>query len=299
MENKAQKKVLIVVAILLIVIAVLAYVLSIVTKPEENHPPVTNDPNEPSEMIRDDITLLEEEPIFFGVQKIINDYYNFIFEKNTSELLKILDPEYVSRYQINGSNLYEIIGSDYGITSYVAKNIYYNPNSSVTYYFVDGYLTTNSVMGDEYEFHDSVSFLIIVDESTNQYVLRPIQATNLLDYANSYDIVDRNIEKGNSFQTIRVTEENKLSTYLNEFITFLIYNPREAYRLLDEDTQQNYQSYGDFEQSAYQLYESLSSRIFSYSSNEDGDVVIYDVVDDKQNKIIIYEYGIMNYRICF
>ena len=297
MENKAQKKVLIAIAILLIVIAVLAYVLSLFSDQEENLPPTTNEPDASSEVVRDEIAELEEEAVFFGVQKIINDYYNFIFEENTNEILNMLDPEYLNRYQINSSDLYAVIGSDYGITSYIAKNIYYNPDSSVTYYFVSGYLTTNSVMGDEYEFYDQVSFLIIVDESTNQYVLNPIQTTNLLDYAESYDIVDRNIENGNSFQTIRVTEENKLSTYLNEFITFLIYNPREAYDLLDEDTQQNYQGYSDFEGEAFNLYDSLSSRIFSYSSNEDDDVVIYEIVDNNQNKITIYEYGIMNYRI--
>ena len=42
MENKAQKKVLIAIAILLIVIAVLAYVLSLFSDQEENLPPTTN-----------------------------------------------------------------------------------------------------------------------------------------------------------------------------------------------------------------------------------------------------------------
>lgn len=300
MENKAQKKVLIIVGVILLLIVILAYILSsLITDSEEPNTPSDPDPNVPNEVFRDEIQRLEDDSVFFEVQKIINDYYNRIFEEDTSTLLSILDPNYIEENQIRANNLYSIIGRDYGITNYVAKEIYYNPDSSVTYYFVRGDLSSNSIMGDEYEFFEDVSYLIIVDESNGNYVLRPIQTTNLSEYAQNYDMVERQLSSGVTFSAEEITLENKLSTYLAIFINFLIDNPEEAYLLLDDHTKNSYRGYEDFLNQTTSLYQNFSSKIFSYSSREEDDVTIYDVVDDKQNQFVIYEYGIMNFQISY
>ena len=300
MENKAQKKVLIIIGIVLIIIAILAYVLSLFVVSNEDEPPI-NEPNvnNPSQIFRDDITRLDDEASFFGVQKIINDYYNFIFEKDTNALLSILDSEYINEMQIIPSNIYEIIGSNYGITDYVAKEIYYNPDSTVTYYFVKGNLSSNSIMGDDYKYLEDVCFLIIVDESNQNYVLRPIESDNIQNYAENYSLIERNVESDAIFEKVTLPLENKLSNYLAIFINFLIYNPEEAYQLLNEDTKNNYSDYNDFANQAITLYQTLSSKIFSYSTKEDDSVTTYEIVDDKQNKITIYEYYTMDFQISY
>ena len=300
MENKAQKKVLIIIGIVLIIIAILAYVLSLFVVSNEDEPPI-NEPNvnNPSQIFRDDITRLDDEASFFGVQKIINDYYNFIFEKDTNALLSILDSEYINEMQIIPSNIYEIIGSNYGITDYVAKEIYYNPDSIVTYYFVKGNLSSNSIMGDDYKYLEDACFLIIVDESNQNYVLRPIEFDNIQNYAENYSLIERNVESDAIFEKVTLPLENKLSNYLAIFINFLIYNPEEAYQLLNEDTKNNYSDYNDFANQAITLYQTLSSKIFSYSTKEDDSVTTYEIVDDKQNKITIYEYYTMDFQISY
>ena len=154
-------------------------------------------------------------------------------------------------------------------------------------------------MGDEYEFFEDVSYLIIVDESNGNYVLRPIQTTNLSEYAQNYDMVERQLSSGVTFSAEEITLENKLSTYLAIFINFLIDNPEEAYLLLDDHTKNSYRGYEDFLSQTTSLYQNFSSKIFSYSSREEDDVTIYDVVDDKQNQFVIYEYGIMNFQISY
>ena len=300
MENKAQKKVLIIIGIVLVLIAILAYTLSLlVTNSEEPATPVEPNPNEPNEIFNDEIERLEDETLFFGVQKVINDYYNYIFEENTTTLLSILDPLYIDENQIMASNIYTIIGSDYGITNYIAKEIYYNPDSSVTYYFISGDLASNSIMQDDYKFTEDVSFLIIVDESNGSYVLRPIETTNLHDYALNYNMVERELRNNNTFSAMDISLENKLSTYLALFINFLIDNPEEAYNILYEDTKNNYQNYNDFANQVVDLYQELSSKVFSYSSREDDNCIIYEVIDDKQNQITIYEYHIMDFQISY
>ena len=300
MENKAQKKVLIIVGIILIVIALAAYALSLFIKDDSSdNPSVNPEPNNPVDTFQEKIARLEDESLFFGVQKVINDYYNSIFEEDTKTLLSILDPVYIEDNQIIGSNIYRIIGSDYGITNYIAKEVYYNPNSSVTYYFVSGDLTSNSIMGDEYQFLEDVSFLIIVDESNRNYILKPIDTSDLSSYAEDYHLVEREIESGAIFTEVQITEENKLSNYLAIFINFLIDNSEEAYHLLDDDTKNDYSNYSDFLTQVVDLYQSLSSKIFSYSSEEEDNRVVYEIVDDKQNKITIYEYHIMDFQISY
>ena len=302
MENKAQRKVLIIIGIILVLIAISAYILSLFIKEDSSDPDtpsVEPEPNESADTFQDRIVRLEDESLFFSVQKVINDYYNSIFEEDTRTLLSVLDPLYKEDNQIIGNNIYAIIGSDYGITNYVAKEIYYNPDSSVTYYFVSGNLTSNSIMGDEYEFLEDVCFLIIVDESNSNYILRPIDTSDLFSYAEDYNMVEREVESGATFVEVEVTEANKLSNYLAIFINFLIDNPEEAYNLLDNETKNNYQNYSDFLSQVVDLYQNLSSKVFSYSSEEEDDRVVYEVVDDNQNKITIYEYHIMDFQISY
>lgn len=102
----------------------------------------------------------------------------------------------------------------------MAEEIYYNPNSSVTYYFINGSLNRNSIMGDEYQFTKGVSFLIIVDESNDEYVLKPIETTDLFAYAEGYDMVERELESKHTFSALDIPVKNKLSTYLGIFVNF-------------------------------------------------------------------------------
>ena len=301
MENKAQKKVLIIVGILLVIIAVLAYTLSmfIPSNDEPNTPSIPEEPTVPEDEFNTEIVLLEDEALFFGVQQVINDYYSYLIEENTQELLDVLDPLYIDENQIMANNIYSILNIDFDSASYVAKEVYYNPDSSVTYYFVSGDLTTNSFIGDEYEFQENISFLIIVDEGSNYYVLRPIDVDNLLDYVENYDLVERDINQGGRFSAVDISLENKLSTYLGMFINYLIYNSEEAYSLLTANTRGEYASYDDFASQVLNIYEMLSTRIFSYSSREDDGVMIYEIIDDNQNNITIYEEGINDFQISY
>ena len=300
--NKEKKKVLIIVGVIIAIIALLAYLLSVmigdeVEVPSEPVNPV--DPSEPTDVLNTEVAKLDDASTFFTIQNLMNDYYNFIFTEDTNRLLQILDPEYIQEYHITANNVYSIIRNDYNTTSYVATDIYYNPNSSVTYYFVTGYLTDVPLMGEDYNYYNSVSYLVIVDESTSRYVLRPINTSNIQDYAENYDIVSRDLSSGNTFRVTTITEESKLTTYLSEFMNLLVYFPDEAYRLLTQEKQQEYGNVNGFIEQIVDIYDDLSTRIFSYGSKEEDDKIIYEIIDDNQNKIMIYEYGINNFRITY
>ena len=302
MENKAQRKVLIIIGIILIIIAILAYVLSLFIDNENNEtgnngtnntPPTTSNVDE----VTTDFTLLENESVFFGLSDIINHYLDSIMVRDTDELMTMLDEEYINEFNITTSNLYNYINHNYANAAYTPKEIYYNPNSDVTYYFIDGYVMNYTVSATSFTSH--VKFLVIVDESTNRYVLRPIEADNLEDYIDSYNIKVRELTTGNALATRTISEEEKITTYLSEFMNFLISEPNESYELLTDSKKREFGSATNFESQVPDIYETLSSTVFSYAMSEEEDRTVYSVKDNNQNSITIYEYGIMNYQISF
>lgn len=302
MKNKAQRKVLIIIGIILIIIAILAYVLSLFIDNENNEtgnngtnntPPTTSNVDE----VTTDFTLLENESVFFGLSDIINHYLDSIMVRDTDELMTMLDEEYINEFNITTSNLYNYINHNYANAAYTPKEIYYNPNSDVTYYFIDGYVMNYTVSATSFTSH--VKFLVIVDESTNRYVLRPIEADNLEDYIDSYNIKVRELTTGNALATRTISEEEKITTYLSEFMNFLISEPNEAYELLTDSKKREFGSATNFVSQVPDIYEALSSTVFSYAMSEEEDRTVYSVKDNNQNSITIYEYGIMNYQISF
>jgi len=302
MENKAQRKVLIITGIILIIIAILAYVLSLFIDNENNEtgnngtnntPPTTSNVDE----VTTDFTLLENESVFFGLSDIINHYLDSIMVRDTDELMTMLDEEYINEFNITTNNLYNYINHNYANAAYTPKEIYYNPNSDVTYYFIDGYVMNYTVSATSFTSH--VKFLVIVDESTNRYVLRPIEADNLEDYIDSYNIKVRELTTGNALATRTISEEEKITTYLSEFMNFLISEPNEAYELLTDSKKREFGSATNFVSQVPDIYEALSSTVFSYAMSEEEDRTVYSVKDNNQNSITIYEYGIMNYQISF
>ncbi len=86
---------------------------------------------------------------------------------------------------------------------------------------------------------------------------------------------------------------------MNEFLNLLVYDNAKAYNLLQDETKKEYGSEFEFKAQMVDIYSRFSSKIFSYSKKEDGDKIIYNVKDDKQNSILITEYGIMNYKIAY
>ena len=301
MENKAQKKVLIIIGIILIIIAILAYVLSLFidnNDVSENPNTGTNNSDITKEdEVTTDFTLLENERVFFGLNDIINHYLDSIMIEDTDELMIMLDEEYLTENNITTSNLYNYINHNYANAAYTPKEIYYNPNSDVTYYFIDGYVMNYTVSTTVFTPH--VKFLVIVDESTNRYILRPINTDNLENYIESYNVKVRELTTGNALTTRTISEEEKITTYLSEFMNFLISEPEASYELLTDSKKREYGSVTNFESQVPDIYESLSSIVFSYASNEEENRTVYSVKDNKQNSITIYEYGIMNYQISF
>ena len=297
MKNKSQKKVLIIVGIIIALISLLAYILSAVLKDEEVSISPVNPEIPKEDVITNEFTLLTEEASFWGIDEIINQFFNYLTQGDNSNLYEMLDREYIKENNISISNINAVLKKSYIDVNYNIKNIYYNAESDVTYYFVDGYVLNYTV--DTTDFIDNVQFLIIVDESTSCYELRPIETSNILEYAKNYNLTAKDITGKNTFITKTISLERKLTLYLSNFILLLVEFPEQSYAILTNEKQEEFGNIDNFKNQVLEIYDKLSPVIFSYASSEEDDRTVYSIKDNNQNSITIYEYGIMNYQISF
>ena len=296
-----KKKILILVGAIMIAIILLAIILGIVFKEDNENKPSADPGNvENKNIISKEIEELKSDELFFALQNTINSYYNMLSNKKTDDLLKILDDDFRKEKQITSSNLYSIINSEYETVSFIAKSIYYNPNSSITYYFVNGYLTNLTMMEDDYQYYPNINFLIVVDEKTNYFCIKPLDnSINVSDYSKSYDIKEKKITNEYLLSSYTISEKNKLSVYITEFLDLMVYDNNRAYSMLDEITKKKYQNRVDFENNLFYIYNNISTIIFGYSVKENNGEKVYSITDDYQNKITIYEKNTMNYKISY
>lgn len=293
-----KKKMLIFIVIILIIIALIAILLGIIFKDEQNKISTEPNGNGEQDVISKEIEELKDENLFFALQNSINNYYSMLANKNTNSLLDILDDDFKKEKQINSSNIYNIINSDYETVSYIAKSIYYNPNSSISYYFINGYLTNMTMMEDKFQYYPSINFLIVVDNKNRHMVIKPLENNlNIETFAKNYDIKSKNITSKNFLSSYTISEKNKLIVYITEFINLMVYDNERAYLMLDDNTKKKYSGSEDFKNQMMDIYNRLSTSIFGFSFKEINGEKVYSIIDDKQNKITIYEKNIMNYKI--
>ena len=291
--SKEQKNILTFVGILLAIIALLAIILGILNKnkKEENQPSVPEQPEE----ISKEIVRLEDESYFFGVQQAINEYYELIMEDETEMIYQMLDKSYILEQGITSSNVLTKINNKYEFPDYYVSEIYYNKDSVITYFFVQGYVL--DWKNDNPSISKNINFLLIL--SNNHYVIRPISTHSILEYAKNYDIEKIEIDNSTRFSRSNISEEKKIVTYLSEFINLLRYDSEVAYEKLSDDTKKNYSNYQDFKDKSVSLSESLSPIVFGYQVNLESNQKIYHIVDNNQNKIILTENHLMDYKISF
>ena len=298
-----SKKLIIIIVLLLGITSIIALYFGFKSPSDDNknnNPggTTTNPGNSSSNLINKEISLLTIENEYLNVQNTINDYYTKLAVKDNEGLYKILDETYILENNITKDNVTDVIYSNYETVNYTAKEIYYNKNSSVTYYFVNGYVFNQTIMEDDFSYEKSVNYMIIV--KNGYYTIRPLSnQIEIENYAKNYDIKDVDINSKTKLVTTSVSEKNKLITYITEFMNLLILDNERAYNMLDDETQNKYYSYDYFYTQRYDIYNNFSANIFATSKTENEENIIYSIKDSNQRTIKITEFRIMDYKLGF
>ena len=289
--NKGNKIIMILVIVGLIITSILAIYLSTLEKPDNN---IDNSFNNGDE-INTVISKLNDEVEFFTIQNVLNEFYDNIAKNNSSLVYSKLDSKYIKSNNINTSNVINKFNKGYETVSFVAKDIYYNDSSSITYYFVNGYVFNQSMLEETFKYEESVNYIVVV--KNKNYSIIPLdndmEISNLI---NRYNIVNRDVSN-NKLNIINISLENKLTSYVTNFLNLLFLDTTVAYDLVKDDCK--VANYNTFNNSILGLYEKLNGKIFSYSEKEIDNYKEYVIKNDLQNTFTIYEYGVMNYKICY
>ena len=302
--NQYQKKVLFIVFTIIAIIAIIAVVWSLFISDNEpspggEEPGNSNPPGNTEDAFSTSITALNDYDEFFTVSSIINDYYEAVASKDVGTVLDLLDVDYQTQMGIAANNVFQMIKSDYHSATYTPMQIYYNADSVVTYYFVNGYLEDVDITDDRSIYYDQVNFLAIVNKNTRHYAIVPL-ADNLdiEDYAKSYQLVQKDLEF-NTYRVVNTTEESVLITYLNVFRDLLFLDNERAYQMLSDNTKKLYNNWQDFYQYQEEMYDYIPSTVFGFSKKEENGVIIYQITDAQQNLFEIYENKVMDFQISY
>lgn len=296
--EKHKKKVILFIGIILVFIAFIAIVLSLFLKNQDSEEP-TNPNTSEEEKFNISIVPLNDYNEFFTVNQIINQYYLSLTGSNKQTIYNLLDEDFKNQEGITLNNLDSKINRNYQSTSYTSLEIYYNPDSVITYYFVNGFLENENLSDDSFQYTKNVKYLVIVNKKTYAYSITPINTDeSILNYANRYHLVRKNLEL-NHYSVVNTSEENVLKTYLNTFKNLLFLDNEVAYNMLSKDTSAKYSSKNDFKNQMLDIYDFIDASIFSYSKKENNNQKLYYIIDDNSNKITIYENKVMDFKISY
>lgn len=287
-----KKKVVILIIIILCVVTFLALILF---NKKEN---ISESENSNIIISNSELVLLKNnDEVFWALQKAINDYYDLLSNKNKTDLLSVLDDDFVLKNGINIDNVLNIIYSNYEDVSFLIKKIYFLEGETITYYFINGYLLNQYIYNEEVKYYGDVNYMIIVN-SNKSYRIYPLTDSNFNDFVNNFVFRDNlSINSNFSLKFNEISEKNKLVTYINQYKLLMYVDVDYAYSLLTDNAKNNYLSISDYENNIDNIYNKLSSVIFSFSKDNNDEFVLYNIIDNNNNKIKIYEYNTMDYKI--
>lgn len=186
-------------------------------------------------------------------------------------------------------------------TSYIAKEMYVSKSDNNHFYFIDGSLLVNDIGEETVDYTESVIYLVVIDTETQNYeVTKLVQSINNLEsYAKNFKVSNKEIKNNKKFKMTTLSTEKLITTYIEYFKYMLVLDTKEAYNMLYTTTKENYVDYNDFYNQVPNIYNKLTSKLFSYSTMKNDGKNKYAVEDDNRNRIVIYEDGVMNFKISY
>ena len=169
-----KKKKIIRFSIIMIIFLVIFGIVFLINSLNKNN---NIDYQEPKpEVIPYEMEPVEEYSYFFSVVNILNNYLNYIHDKNNEALMQILHPEYIDFYSIDNNNLYDYLG-DFGDNlqvSFKAKMMTYKIYDDNNYlYYVKGDIIGNNFEDSKVVFSDAM-FLVNIDYDNVTYAIYPL-----------------------------------------------------------------------------------------------------------------------------
>lgn len=293
MKNDNQKVLIIIIGGLLLLTSIIAFIMGSSSNKETAKKEEKEEPTVVTPILKTEISRLKDFDTFMAVQEVINNFY-IELSNNQEKALLSLDESYVSKNNIDINNINEFITNITNIVNFKADEIYYNPDSNMTYYFIKGYIEDSNL-----QYIDNLFYLLKVDMENN-YSITPLKdITDLEEYANDYYLNRIYIENDNSFLINKIEDVSKMNMYITDFKDLMNINSNKAYERLNDSTKSKYNDLKSFENDKDYISEKLFTKFDSINVSQEEDSVIYNLYSNNGDTIIITEYYPNDYKIDF
>lgn len=258
-----------------------------------------------------EIERVKNKNKYYAVEKILNTYIYYIkeikgiidfqkyddetiIESGASQLYNILDPEYISKYNIKKSDLQNKI-KEYDNYDLKIKEMYlYEKSSSINIYIVYANLGNDDLQLIIKTDSQNMTFSVFLDDYMRENKYGP----NM--YIESIEISDDNIEKNNDnqYRYVNITDEYMAVQYMDSLKDNLLNNIQYTYENLLDNEYKNTR-FGNIE--SYMKYindnkaEIEQMKIKKFNVNYYDNYTEYVCMDQYENYYIFKENYIMDY----
>lgn len=245
---------------------------------------------------------------FYTVKVIADAYVEAFLEENNEELYNVLDPEYISSFNVTQENVCSKLNliSNYNVEEqnyykYHIDKMYVSKHKNISTYFING-----TIINTSSEYKSNFMFMIELDTNSYYYILpqeyMESQQYNFLKEDEQYNTHLTKIQN-TEYNQYEFQENNDEYTvildHMSKLTDYLVYNLDNSYNLFDN----NYKNKRFNTLNDYKMYIQnnikyiLSSTIKKYKIIEDRDYTEYICIDQYGNYYIFKDKGVMDYTV--
>ncbi len=299
MKKDNQKILLFIIIGILLLVSIMAFIMG--TKSNKSNNDTTENPKQElplTPVLNTEIVRLDDTNTIFAIQKTISNFYTEMFNNKANAIL-LLDKDFVFKYTINENNINNYVNSTNENVNFIATEVYYNPNSNMTYYFIKGYTIDGTNTGDNLKYTNNLYYILKVDMENN-YNITPLKdIENLETYIKNYYFSKIYIDNTTKFEIKEVDAVDKLIAYITNFKSLMYINSNEAFNILNDPTKSKYANLKAFMDDRENINEKLSLKFNKIDVKEEGNILIYNIINNNRNSITITEFYPNEYKIDF
>lgn len=236
------------------------------------------------------LKIVNDYTLYFSAVENTNNFVKALSNSDKNNIYYLLDNNYIKKKRVNKNNVLNKVGNYEKNLSFVGDKVYYLDNNMNYVYLVTGDLINDNqeVVIKDYKVG------LVVDYNTLSVSFYPLEKEEDIDYITNIDI------KTNGYNSLIATKgisvDNMCKLYYGEFIDFVNNDINGLYNIMDDNIKNNY-SIDSFSSVIKNKYNNYKYNFNRCDIEESEDNRLFNIIDNNNNLIKIYEDGVMNYKI--
>ena len=145
----------------------------------------------------------------------------------------------------------------------------------------------------------NTAYLLKVDMENN-YTIMPLKdIENLEEYAKDYNLNRLYIDNDTSFVTKKISDIDKLNSYIDNFKNLMFLDSNKAYNMLNDTTKIKYADLKSFMNNRDNIMSRLFDKFDNIDVTEENNMIIYNIKNNNNDSIVITEEYPNDYKIDF